>query len=227
MILSSMALAASLSVSAIKFVGWLAHTDVRALIRTGRWLLVVLALAAVPCLIALLFFQQWELAMMLGAGVLIVLARLNWRTILPRTTFRPAWTGDASDGAHGDWGPPRPDAELARRAAIVLEDYLIHARRSDGRAYIDSGQPAVLEHGASRSDAPMDVNEALEVLGLQAGATTTVVRAAHRRLVQLVHPDRSGSNYLAAKINRAKDVLLDEAARKPRAPSKRTARKEE
>ena len=40
MILSSMAFAISLSVSAIKLVGWLAHADTRALIRIGRWLLI-------------------------------------------------------------------------------------------------------------------------------------------------------------------------------------------
>lgn len=54
----------------------------------------------------------------------------------------------------------------------------------------------------------MTREEALAVLGLQAGATAEEIRAAHRRLIQRVHPDVGGSADLAARINRAKDVLL-------------------
>ena len=50
--------------------------------------------------------------------------------------------------------------------------------------------------------------EALKVLGLEDGATEEQVRAAHRRLILQIHPDKGGTSYLAAKINEAKDVLL-------------------
>jgi DnaJ-like protein len=50
--------------------------------------------------------------------------------------------------------------------------------------------------------------EALKVLGLEEGATEEQIRATHRRLIQQTHPDKGGTNYLAAKINEAKDVLL-------------------
>ena len=50
--------------------------------------------------------------------------------------------------------------------------------------------------------------EAYQVLGLQPGATTDDIRAAHRRLMQAAHPDHGGSDWLAARINQARDVLL-------------------
>ncbi|MEG3617619.1 DnaJ domain-containing protein [Magnetovibrio sp. PR-2] len=55
----------------------------------------------------------------------------------------------------------------------------------------------------------MDRAEALKVLGLQEGASEADIKAAHRRLMANVHPDKGGSDYLAQQINWAKDVLLD------------------
>jgi DnaJ family protein C protein 19 len=54
----------------------------------------------------------------------------------------------------------------------------------------------------------MSVEEAVEVLGLKPGYTKEDVILAHRRMMQKVHPDRGGSDYLAAQINKAKETLL-------------------
>lgn len=74
----------------------------------------------------------------------------------------------------------------------------------DGSAQSESGQ----ENGPSERSRPMDDHQAREILGVGADATEEEIRAAHRRLLKAVHPDQGGSNYLAARINEAKDFLL-------------------
>lgn len=59
-----------------------------------------------------------------------------------------------------------------------------------------------------RSGHEMTRLEALQVLGLEETATEEDILAAHKKLMQKLHPDRGGSNYLAARVNEAKDFLL-------------------
>jgi len=82
----------------------------------------------------------------------------------------------------------------------ILEAYLDRRLGSDWR---NARRPPP---GGPRSD--MTRSEALAVLGLAEGANADEIRAAHRRLIQRMHPDVGGSADLAARINRAKDVLL-------------------
>jgi len=50
--------------------------------------------------------------------------------------------------------------------------------------------------------------EARDTLGVSADADEAAIRAAHRRLVTALHPDKGGSAELTRRINAARDVLL-------------------
>ena len=71
------------------------------------------------------------------------------------------------------------------------------------RAGTGSGGEAPRPRGGA-----MTRQEALEVLGLAAGASEADIRAAHHRIMRTAHPDAGGSDWLAARVNMARDVLL-------------------
>lgn len=78
---------------------------------------------------------------------------------------------------------------------------LFGAYQQYGRGSGDGG-------GAGSSQGDMSLGEAREVLGLDSNPNRDEIIAAHRRLMQKVHPDRGGSTYLAQQLNEAKRVLL-------------------
>jgi len=90
----------------------------------------------------------------------------------------------------------RSDADSLR----VMEAYL------DRRLNVDWRTARQPPPRGPRSD--MTREEALAVLGLAEGATEEEIKAAHRRLIRRTHPDAGGTADLAARINRAKDVLV-------------------
>jgi len=90
------------------------------------------------------------------------------------------------------------DAETAR----LLEAYMDRTLGPDWRA------DAERQRSAAQSGSAMSREEALKILGLQDGAAEEQIRSAHRRMMMQNHPDRGGSDYIAAKINEARDVLL-------------------
>lgn len=67
--------------------------------------------------------------------------------------------------------------------------------------------------GAAPMSSEMREEEAYHVLGLEPGASEEAIRAAHRALIARFHPDKGGSHYLAAVVNRAKDIALAAARR--------------
>lgn len=87
----------------------------------------------------------------------------------------------------------------------VLESWLDRTW-PDWRERAGAGAKAEEPHPATGA---MTRDEAWEILGLKPGAPADEIKAAHRRLMRLVHPDHGGSTWLAARINQARDLLLD------------------
>ncbi|MHA1564908.1 MAG: DnaJ domain-containing protein [Alphaproteobacteria bacterium] len=88
----------------------------------------------------------------------------------------------------------------------VLETYLDRQFGDEWRAASDRGAGSGQSRRAQSGN--MTVDEAHEILGLDPGADKTEIESAYRRLMQKLHPDHGGSDYLAAQINQAKDLLL-------------------
>ena len=61
-----------------------------------------------------------------------------------------------------------------------------------------------------RREGRMSRQEAAEMLGVETDADRDRIMAAHRRLIQRLHPDRGGTDYLASRLNEARDVLLED-----------------
>jgi hypothetical protein len=91
--------------------------------------------------------------------------------------------------------------------ARLLEAYLDRVR-PDWRDELAGERPGGSGGGARSVGGDMTVEEAYAILGLAPGADAEAIKEAHRRLMVKLHPDHGGSDYLATKINRARDVLL-------------------
>jgi len=109
---------------------------------------------------------------------------------LPRDACLALWRYCRSDDSQG---AALVEAYLDRRFAGWRE-----AQQGDG----DAG-PRGGGGGAMTRD------EAYEILGLPKGAGREEIVAAHRSLMKKLHPDHGGSTALAARVNQAKDVLVD------------------
>ena len=102
-------------------------------------------------------------------------------------------------------------SEMQDEDSLRLFDAWLDRNFEDWRGAAGPGESRQT-HSESQGDAgaKMTRKEALRVLGLAEGADEKQVRAAYKQLMQKLHPDLGGSDYLASVVNRAKDVLLGE-----------------
>jgi len=135
-----------------------------------------------------------------------------------RTVFLQAWI----DHGTGDVGGTVISGRFAGRTLDGLSDAELSDLQADCSADADSlrvleayldrrwgaGWRSARRTPPSAAGSDMSREEALAVLGLGEGASDDDIKAAHRRLIQRMHPDVGGSADLAARVNRAKDVLL-------------------
>jgi len=121
-------------------------------------------------------------------------------------------TGEIVAGRHA--GRRLEDLTMTEAVDLLADAAADPATVQVLEAFLDREHPAWREHATTPPPAGdsgrMTRAEALRVLDLPEDATPEQVRDAHRRLMLANHPDRGGSTYLAAQINRAKDVLLGE-----------------
>jgi hypothetical protein len=123
-----------------------------------------------------------------------------------------ALQGEILKGAFQGW-------RLADMDRQQLEQFFAYCRSEDADSlqlldsYLQQRFPGDAFSGGQYQAGPSSRNsmghaEALAVLGLNDEATREDIIIAHRKLIQKLHPDRGGNDYLAAQINQAKDLLL-------------------
>lgn len=75
-----------------------------------------------------------------------------------------------------------------------------------GLGNIGGGSDRTSSPRAGHSD--LTITEAYDILGLKPGASDDEIMAAYRKLMAKCHPDTGGNDWMAAKLNEAKDLLL-------------------
>ena len=59
-----------------------------------------------------------------------------------------------------------------------------------------------------------DRSEAYDLLGIDENASIGDINRAHKELITRLHPDKGGSSYLSARINEARDIIMNERKNK-------------
>ncbi|MDX1553180.1 MAG: molecular chaperone DnaJ [Marinobacter sp.] len=165
--------------------------------------------------------MHWILGIALTAGAFIVLKQ--WGALTPEKKKAAAWkillvAGGAlllfmvlTGRVHVLTAAVAAMLPLLRKLPALLR-FAPMVRRvfgQDGNAPGESGNKSNGgRQQAQSSSGNMSLREACEVLGVTPDCPREDVIQAHRRLMQKLHPDRGGNDYLAAKLNEAKAVLL-------------------
>jgi hypothetical protein len=90
------------------------------------------------------------------------------------------------------------------KAYYLLSTYL------KARGFIPDNEPEADNHAIRDTRDGLEREEALAILGLKDPLSRDALIQAHRRLMSKLHPDKGGSDYLAARVNLARDLLLRE-----------------
>ena len=80
--------------------------------------------------------------------------------------------------------------------------------RQTGQEQSNQEQSNQKNSSPAQTSSEITKEEAWQLLGLEPSASREDIIQAHKRLIQKVHPDRGGNDYLAAKLNAARDLLL-------------------
>ncbi|HLV76480.1 MAG TPA: DnaJ domain-containing protein [Marinobacter sp.] len=97
---------------------------------------------------------------------------------------------------------------LLRRLPSLLRYLPLFRKAMAGDGAAGPGPQHGHGQGPASVTGAMTVQEACDILGVRPGCSREEVMAAHRKLMLKVHPDRGGNDYLAAKLNEARDVLV-------------------
>ncbi len=223
--------AASLAVLLV-LARWLARLSPSDLTQAARTFVAVFSTLAGT---GLIFLGRYGLAIVTLAAAVMALRSLIKARSGPEPLDAEVGPGDAArvetallamelDRTSGRLDGRVKNGRFAGRtlAGLDLEELLAlleEARANDPpsvallEAYLDRREPRWRERrraaaGGAGDPGTMDERTALAILGLEPGAGPEEIRAAHRRLMAKLHPDHGGSDYLAAQINRAKEILL-------------------
>ncbi len=93
-----------------------------------------------------------------------------------------------------------PKAAQLLRYLPILDKFRQHANNSNQQQNQNNRQAS--------APSAMNKKQASDILGIEPNASKEEIIKAHKRMMQKVHPDRGGSDFLAAQINQAKSTLL-------------------